>query len=98
MMEEAITVPIAEMSGFEVGGGRTTVLGGETEVVFSSGATVLLSTSTNGDAGGPTTTATNTGAEFGESPAVTTTSGARRSEVGWMVWAGVVGSVILVWC
>ena len=92
MVADAMTVPISEVSGLNIqGSGRTTAMGGSTEVVFSGGMTMML-----GSSGVATVTSLRVENGNGAAAATVKSSGGRM-ESGWM-WAGVAGVVILGLC
>ncbi|PMD42998.1 hypothetical protein L207DRAFT_631169 [Hyaloscypha variabilis F] len=103
VLTAAMTVPVGEMGGLEVEG-RTTVIGGVTEVVVSSGVTMELqsaSASASGEGGvlAATSVGTSLGAGIGASstPTVSTVkNGGGKMQVGWMLWVAGLGVVILV--
>jgi hypothetical protein len=98
-----MTVPVGEMGGLEVEG-RTTVIGGVTEVVVSSGVTMELqsaSVSASGEGGvlAATSVGTSLGAGNGNgasSTGSTVGNGGGRVKVGWMVWIAGLGVVVLL--
>ncbi|KAE9374135.1 hypothetical protein N431DRAFT_556531 [Stipitochalara longipes BDJ] len=90
-----MTVPLGELTGLEVeGSGRTTVIGGVTEVVLTSGMIVGLQTSSGGGSGSAVTTAVTS---LNANPAATTAkNGGQRLEAALKAWAGFVGVMILM--
>ena len=92
VIADAMTVPVGEATGLNVqGGGKTTVLEGATEVVFSSGMTVMLNPSKEG----PTTTVTSLGVEVCKSAVASAVrSWGERLECSWSVWAVAVSVVV----
>jgi hypothetical protein len=103
VLTAAMTVPVGEMGGLEVEG-RTTVIGGVTEVVVSSGVTMELqsaSVSASGEGGvlAATSVGTSLGAGNGNgasSTGSTVGNGGGRVKVGWMVWIAGLGVVVLL--
>lgn len=85
------TVPVAELSGLDVSG-RTTVIGGVTEVVISGSTTVGVKTGSSGGVSVITTTFVVT-----TSLAATTKNGnaGARAEIRYL-WVGLLGVMVLI--